>query len=132
MKRWYEQTGPHGETVLASFVTLSRNIAGVPYPVRLNPPQKDALTAKAFAVLEAAGKPVAITRLRSLYPYEADSLAERLLISPAFAAAGEASKAGSCCDPYLRLSKALTTKNVITAVSAQGSMVVRSSKSSGF
>ena len=55
-----------------------------------------------------------------------------VLVDSTFAAAGEASKAGSCCDPYLRLSKALTTKNVTTAVSAQGSMVVRSSKSSGF
>ena len=89
MKAWYEQTGPHGETVLASFVTLSRNLAGVPYPVRLNLPQKDALAEKAFAVVQAANKPVTLTRLRSLYPYEAVSLAERLRISPAFAAAGE-------------------------------------------
>lgn len=89
MKRWYEQTGPHGETVLASFVTLSRNLAGVPYPVRLNLPQKDALAEKACAALEAAGKPVSLTRLRTLYPYEAVSLAERLIISPGFAAAGD-------------------------------------------
>lgn len=89
MKRWYEQTGPHGETVLASFVTLSRNLAGVPYPVRLNLPQKDALAQKTFSVLQGAGRQVTLTKLRSLYPYEAVSLAERLIISPAFAAAGD-------------------------------------------
>ena len=65
-------------------------------------------------------------------PEALHQLLPAVLVDSTFAAAGEASKAGSCCDPYLRLSKALTTKNVTTAVSAQGSMVVRSSKSSGF
>lgn len=89
MKRWYEQTGPYGETVLASFVTLTRNVSGVPYPARMNLPQKNALTAKVCAVLDAAGKTVSLTPLNSLYPYETVSLAERFLITPAFAAAGD-------------------------------------------
>ena len=89
MNVWYSGTGPYGETALASFVTLSRNIAGLPFPVRLNLPQKNAVTAAVFAGVRKTLPRATLTQMNSLYPYEAVSLAERSVIPPDFASAAD-------------------------------------------
>ena len=87
MNAWYQQTGPYGETALASFATLSRNIGGLPFPVRLNLPQKNAVASAVYAGISERLAHGALTHMNSLYPYEAVSLAERSIIPPDFAAA---------------------------------------------
>ncbi|MBQ3086830.1 MAG: ATP--guanido phosphotransferase [Clostridia bacterium] len=89
-KRWYSDTGSHGDVVLATRVRLSRNLDGVPFPSRLS---RDALARIAVTVCAVAEKfkdfdlrPIA---MESLHPYEAVALAERHLISADFAAARE-------------------------------------------
>lgn len=89
-KRWYSDTGSHGDVVLATRVRLSRNLDGVPFPARLTRDAQRRLCATVCAVAEKFTEfdlhPVA---MESLYPYEAVALAERHLISADFAAARE-------------------------------------------
>ena len=75
--------------MLASFVRLARNIEGVPYPVRLNVRQKEALNERVCAALTAAKISCSVIRPDTLYPYEAVSLAEQCVITPEFAAAAD-------------------------------------------
>lgn len=75
----------YGDTVLSSRVRLARNVDGVPFPVRLNIPERRAVTEKACRALSEAGLVYTAIDMRDLYPYEAVSLAERHLISPEFA-----------------------------------------------
>ncbi len=86
MEYWYAQKGVDG-TALLSFVTLCRNFEGLPFPVRLTRMQKDSLSSHVTAALAAASMRVTCTRMNTLYPYEAVSLADRRLITPAFAGA---------------------------------------------
>ena len=91
MEHWYTQKGAYGETALVSYVSLSRNFRGLPYPVRLNATQKSAAAARVTQLLQAAGRQFTAARMSALYPYEAVALADRLLIPPAFASAPEGS-----------------------------------------
>ena len=86
MNRWFTQTGPYAETAFASFVTLTRNLEGLPFPVRLNLQQKVALEERIAGAAAACGSFTAV-RPDRLYPYEAAALAEQSVISPEFAAA---------------------------------------------
>ncbi len=88
MTRWYNTAGDYGDTALASFVRLTRNLEGVPFPVRLNVNQKNAVNER---ICRAAAQ---IGRFRAVRPdrlaaYEAVSLAERNVITPEFAAAAD-------------------------------------------
>lgn len=73
-----------GDTVLSSRVRLARNIDGVPFPVRLNATQRNAVNRKVCETLQAAGMKMRLIDMSRLYPYEAVALAERHLISPEF------------------------------------------------
>lgn len=75
----------HGDVIISSAVRLSRNIDKIPFPVRLNVSERDAVNKKVYEVLVAAGLPVNVTDMSKLYPYEAVALAERGIISPEFA-----------------------------------------------
>ena len=86
MNRWFTQTGPYSDAALASFVTLTRNIEGLPFPVRLNVQQKYALEERIADAAAACGSFAAV-RPDTLYPYEAAALAEQSVITPEFAAA---------------------------------------------
>ena len=88
MNRWYNTPGPYGETVLASFVRLARNLEGIPFPVRLNVNRKNAVNEAICRAVAAVGGFQAV-RPVDLRPYEAVSLAERCVITPEFAAAAD-------------------------------------------
>lgn len=89
MNAWYMQTGPYGETALASFTTLSRNIGGLPFPVRLNLPQKNAVVSAVYSGIAKNRPNSTLIQMNSLYPYESVSLAERSIIPPDFASASD-------------------------------------------
>lgn len=73
------------DVVLSSRVRFARNIAGLPFPVRLNTIEKKELNIRICGILADNGLPVKFIDMSSIYPYEAISLAERHLISPGFA-----------------------------------------------
>ena len=83
-KKWYADTGEHGDVVLSSRARLARNIDGLPFPVRLNPSQRMAVTAKVASLLKNDREKLKLIDMSKLYPYEAVSLAERHLVSPEF------------------------------------------------
>lgn len=85
MEKWYGYSGEHGDAVLSSAVTLRRNIDGVPFPVRLNTNEKSAINRRICAAAAEARADLRLIDMGRLYPYEAASLAELSLISPAFA-----------------------------------------------
>ncbi len=89
MKKWYDYTGEHGDVVLLSEVGLKRNIDGIPFPVRLNTNEKNAVNAKICSVISAHDDSLRKIDMARLYPYEAASLAELSLITPAFASVSD-------------------------------------------
>ncbi len=89
-KKWFTDTGSHGDVVLSTRVRLARNFSGVPFPVRL--PRE--MIAKINAAVCAAARKMddidfTCVQMDALQQYEAVALAERHLISADFAAAGE-------------------------------------------
>lgn len=86
---FYDDPGEHGDVVLSSRVRLSRNIDGVPFPVRLTGAQKQKITLAAGSVLKESDAGFRLVDVSRLYPYEAVALAERHLISPGFASGTE-------------------------------------------
>lgn len=89
MEKWYGQSGEHSDVVLMSEVSLKRNIDGIPFPVRLNTNEKKAVNAKICSVISAHENDLRLIDMAKLYPYEAASLAELSLITPAFASSSE-------------------------------------------
>lgn len=77
------------DIVLSSRVRLARNIAGLPFPVRLNTIEKKEVNLKICGILASHKLPLKYIDMGSLYPYEAISLAERHIISPEFATGAE-------------------------------------------
>ncbi len=73
------------DVILSSRVRLARNIAGVPFPVRLNTLQKQKINLSIVNALSSSPFGFRAVDMSSIYPYEAVSLAERHLISPGFA-----------------------------------------------
>lgn len=89
MDKWYSFSDNHGDAVLSCSVRLTRNIDGVPFPVRLNATEKNAVNRKICSVLSQHNFPLQLIDMSKLYPYEAASLAELSLITPAFATGSE-------------------------------------------
>lgn len=79
----------HQDTVLSTRVRISRNIDGIPFPVRLNPVERINVNRRIYAALKGSAARLKYVEMSSLYPYEAVSLAERHLISPEFASASD-------------------------------------------
>ncbi len=79
----------HQDTVLSTRVRISRNIDGIPFPVRLNAVEKININRKVYSAVRAAVPQLKYTEMSDLYPYEVVSLAERHLISPEFASLTE-------------------------------------------
>jgi len=86
---FYDNPGEHGDIVLSSRVRLSRNIDGIPFPVRLSSVQKIKVAEKTAEILSTSDKGFRAVNVSGLYPYEAVALAERHLISPGFAVGTE-------------------------------------------
>lgn len=79
----------YSDVVLSSRVRFARNVAGLPFPVRLNTIEKRELNLRICNALSREKLPLRFIEMNSLYPYEAISLAERHLISPEFASGSD-------------------------------------------
>ena len=90
VKKWYADTGSHGDVVLATQVRIRRNFEGFPFPARLTGEAQRKLST---AVCAAAGYfkdfHLQTVDMEALSSYMAVALAERYLISADFAAARE-------------------------------------------
>lgn len=86
--KWYEEKEQHSDIVLGSVVRAAANVKGVPFPVRLNIREKNLLHQKLCLALRQSPAQLSLISMGNLYPYEAVSLAERFVVTPAFASAG--------------------------------------------
>ena len=89
MEKWYADSGDHGDVALSSSVRLTRSIDGIPFPVRLNTNEKNAVNRRICSVIAKVKAPLRLIDMAKLYPYEAASLAELSLISPEFASSSD-------------------------------------------
>lgn len=87
-KRWYENVDASAGAVLGSEVTFGVNAVHTPFPLRMNVAQKLRFADAIAGVLAQSGEALRRIDMGSLYPYEAVSLAERLIVTPEFASAG--------------------------------------------
>lgn len=82
-------SGIYNDVVLSSRVRLARNIAGLPFPVRMNNVRKSEVYLRICSILAEEKMPLRFIDMTGIYPYEAVSLAERHLISPEFASGSD-------------------------------------------
>lgn len=82
---WYRQIGDEGDVVLSTRVRFARNLTGFPFPDRMNATQKQELKDRVFAALKDDSESLRFLDVAALPRREAVSLAERHLVSPAFA-----------------------------------------------
>ena len=82
---WYRQVGNEGDVVLSTRVRFARNLTGLPFPDRMNAAQKQELKDKVFSALKDDPERLRFLDVAALPRREVASLAERHLISPAFA-----------------------------------------------
>lgn len=85
IKKWYADTGSHGDVVLSTRVRLARNMEGLPFPARLSQDGRARLNAAVCRLLADAPQKLYPIDMGALLSYEAVALAERHLISPDFA-----------------------------------------------
>ncbi len=87
MTKWYQQSGPDGDVVISTRIRLARNLGHLPFPAAMTAQQREELIARVFGAFPqddtAAFRCI---RMTELSPWEAQSMVERHLISPAFAA----------------------------------------------
>lgn len=86
---WYRQIGDEGDVVLSTRIRFARNLSGSPFPNRMDAAQKQDLKDRVFAALKDDPETLRLVDVPSLPGYEAASLVERHLISPAFAECDE-------------------------------------------
>lgn len=87
-KKWYEKSGVQGEVVISSRIRLARNLKDYPFPHILNLEQKNDVANKIKGALESSHSYIAqsfnFINMAQLSQQDANSLAERHIISPAF------------------------------------------------
>ncbi|MCL2023876.1 MAG: protein arginine kinase [Oscillospiraceae bacterium] len=84
MKAWYLQSGDQGDIVLSTRIRLARNLEEFPFPMRLDSAGYSKVSEIVAATLNQ-GDSFRFVRMEELSPPMAHSLAEKHLISPAFA-----------------------------------------------
>ena len=88
MNKWYTSSGNEFDTVISTRIRLARNIAGLPFPSRMNAQQRAQVNSAVKAAIitdsEAAAKYKYI-EMSSLPDITVMSMVERHIISPAFA-----------------------------------------------
>lgn len=89
MKKWYKTQGPEQNVVISSCVQLSRNISGIPFPVKLSSEGKKAVVQKLLYAAENENSlflhEFSLEDLPQLKTAEAVALAERGIIKADFA-----------------------------------------------
>ena len=102
-EKWYKGAGGHSNIVIGSYVLLTANVDGVPFPARLTPVQKNALGRKIVSALGEIAAGMTLLDPARLYPYEVASFAERSLITPEFAASADGSLLAFTQDEHISL-----------------------------
>ena len=83
---WYTQNGPQGDVILSSHVRLARNLKKYPFPCRLTAEGMAQVCAEVRdATSDFVGAKLSFIRMADLTSHRVVSLAEKHLISPAFA-----------------------------------------------
>ena len=88
MSKWYVSIGPESDTVVSTRIRLARNLAGVPFPARMSAEQRRQVNEKVRDALlsdPTFGPRFKYLEMETLPDITAAALAERHLISPAFA-----------------------------------------------
>ena len=85
--RWMQAIGNDRDVVISTRVSLTRNLADLPFPAAMTDDQRRLLIARVTAPLEANG--LLGLPWDSLPVWEQQAMAERHLVSPAFAAGEE-------------------------------------------
>lgn len=80
---WYHVAGHQQDTVVCTCICLSRNLAGHPFPARLEAGEAKEIIGLVGAVLEKNG--FVATNFSDISRLAADSLAEKRFVSPRFA-----------------------------------------------
>ncbi|MDR1927673.1 MAG: protein arginine kinase [Oscillospiraceae bacterium] len=83
--KWYETMGNEGDVAFSTRVRLARNLAQFPFPARLDEAGRRRVTAQAQTALQELLPELRFIDMAQLPRTQALSLAERWLISPAFA-----------------------------------------------
>ncbi len=84
MTAWYINKGPESDVILSSRVRIARNIAGYPFPYRMDKTEGNEVLQKASeAVMKSnIAKGLIFIDTRKLSPVERQSLVEKHLVSP--------------------------------------------------
>ncbi len=84
--KWYTQSGAQGDVIISSHVRLARNLARIPFPCRLTEQQMgEVCDLVRGAAADYARPKLTFLRMADLTANRVVSLAEKHLISPAFA-----------------------------------------------
>lgn len=86
-KKWYYQSGPEGDVVLSTRIRLARNLSSLPFPGNMTREQRNAVLEKVREAMKDKG--FSYLDMDNVAPNDAQSLVERHLISPDFAASRE-------------------------------------------
>lgn len=90
--KWYQSSGPEGDTVLSTRIRFARNLAHTPFPASMTAQQRRETIDTVRGAVKALGeKNYDYLDMTALPPYTASALMERHLISPEFAACEEGS-----------------------------------------
>ncbi len=86
--KWYQHSGPEGDVVISTRIRLARNIENFPFPSSMSPEQRKQVLEIFIRTIGALPQGEALTfrDMEDVGPLEAQSMVERHLISPEFAA----------------------------------------------
>lgn len=87
--RWYRQNGREGDVVISTRVRLARNLCGFPFPDGMTAPQRQEICGKVHGALDLDERLWRYYDMAGLSALQAQTLVERHLISPEFAACEE-------------------------------------------
>lgn len=86
---WYNEKAPQDDVVISTRIRLARNIAGIPFPSRMNCEQRETINESIKKTLIESNTPFAkslkFIRMRDIPENERYSMIERHIISPEFA-----------------------------------------------
>ncbi len=86
---WYKNKGNESDVVLSTRVRLARNLEDYPFPIRLDPREKQEVSALISETLsDYTDKKLSFIDMSQISPAQAVSYAEKHLISPEFAYEG--------------------------------------------
>ena len=89
-EKWYQQNGPDGDVVISTRIRLARNLNRLPFPAGMTAEQREEVIDRVFEAFPQDGSGAfSCIRMTELSQWEVQSMVERHLISPPFAARPE-------------------------------------------